>query len=559
MTTRVPQDTEDILLRVANLLASDDSLDQVLSKIAVLVRRAMAAKRCNILLVDARGNTLRPGASSAPRRDPALYARFRQMPPAAFSPEAALARGLTRRRSVFIPDARESKLISQEWTGAFNLRAVLLLPLRYRNAMTGLMVVEYPLGSRIPKRTLARLEAVAQQAALVIGHTRAVEEARTANAALADQVMQQSVLLDVSVLLGTTLDLDHLLQRVAESLAMVLPVTYSRIAAWDSQRRRLVIRAGYSRRGGTESVLLGHKIDPRRSPWHAQVLKTRAPLVVSGGEAREDDTALAAGARSLLLLPMVGEERFFGIITIGEDRSAARSPFSLDRIDFYRTLSSQAALAIEKAELFRQREESYWEAIHSIASVVEVRDMGTHEHVYRVSAVAGELARRLDISGSLMVAVQRGAILHDFGKISIPDRLLMKPGPLTPDEWIEMQAHSILGSELLSRVPFLEASIPLVRHHHESWDGTGYPDHLTHDEIPLGSRIIAVADTFDAMTHDRPYRRGMPIERAFDEISSRAGVQFDPLVSSVFAEAFQDGAVAGALRESSNRPMVALW
>ncbi|HEV3232154.1 MAG TPA: HD domain-containing phosphohydrolase [Candidatus Dormibacteraeota bacterium] len=547
MPTPLPLDRSEVLLQVANLLAAGDDLDQVLAAVAEVVRQGLAARRCNILLLGDEGTTLRPGASAAGRPDRRLFEIYKQMPAILLDRASPLRQALEGDRAIQIEDATASDLLSPEWTETFELESLLLLPLRHADRLTGMMAVEYASGTCLTPDQVETMEAVAHQAAMVVGHARAQEETRRTSAALAERVMQQSVLLDISVLLAGTMDLDQLLQRVAESLATVLPVTYCRIATWDEGRRVLEIRAGYSRRGGVEHVLIGHTIDPGRSPWHARVLETREPLAVSGMAAREEDADLRGGAQSLLLLPISGSDRLYGIVTIGEERSASRSPFSLDRIDFYRTLSSQAALAIEKADLFAARENSYWSAIHSIASVVEARDMGTHDHVYRVSAIAVELADRLGIRGDRREALQRAAILHDFGKIAVPDRILLKPGPLTSEEWVEMREHSSIGSILLGRIPFLEEAMPLVRHHHESWDGRGYPGGLAGKRIPAGSRVIAVADTFDAMTTERPYRAALPAERAFEEIMSRAGAQYDPEVAEVFAEAFADGGVGRAV------------
>jgi GAF domain-containing protein len=542
-----PWDRSQVLLQVANLLAEEDDLDRLMAKVAEVVRQGLSARRCTIFLLSEDGGSLLPGASAMGRTDRQLFEVFRQMPVIGLDQAAFLRQALEEGRTLMIEDAASSGLISPQWTAAFDLEAVLFLPLRHGGQRSGLMSVEFARGTRLDPDQVETMEAVAHQAAMVVGHARVEAEARRSSAALAERVLQQSVLLDVSVMLATTVDVDQLLQRVAESLATVLPVTYCRIATWDPDRRLLEIRAGYSRRSGVEEVLIGHTIDPARSPWHAQVLATRQPLTVSGVHAEGQDIDLRGAAQSLLLLPISGSDRLYGIVTIGEERSASRSPFSLDRIDFYRTLSSQAALAIEKAELFNDREASYWNAIHAIASVVEARDMGTHDHVYRVSAIAVELADRLGMRGDRRLALQRAAILHDFGKITVPDRILLKPGPLTTEEWVEMRSHSSTGSQLLGRIPFLEDAIPLVRHHHESWDGRGYPSGLKGKRIPLGSRVIAVADTYDAMTTDRPYRAALPPDRAYEEIVSRAGLQFDPEVVAAFVGAFEDGGLDRAV------------
>jgi response regulator RpfG family c-di-GMP phosphodiesterase len=144
------------------------------------------------------------------------------------------------------------------------------------------------------------------------------------------------------------------------------------------------------------------------------------------------------------------------------------------------------------------------------------------------------LARSHGVPTLELDALGRGVLLHDIGKIGIPDAILLKPGPLTPDEWAIMRSHPEIGRQILESIPFLRDAIPVVRHHHERWDGTGYPFGLTGPAIPLGARIFAVADAFDAMTYDRPYSKAISLEAARDRIRDSAGTHFDPDVVGTF-------------------------
>jgi putative nucleotidyltransferase with HDIG domain len=182
-------------------------------------------------------------------------------------------------------------------------------------------------------------------------------------------------------------------------------------------------------------------------------------------------------------------------------------------------------------------ENAYRETVLALASALETKDTGTREHSQRVQRYAMELARAV----SPEVADDRGAsygfLLHDVGKIGIPDEILMKPGPLTPEERRLMQTHTVLGEQMLGGVAFLrDQALKIVRSHHERWDGSGYPDGLAGDEIPVGARLFAVADSLDAMTSDRPYRAGLPWEHARDEITAQAGHQFDPDIVDAFRQ-----------------------
>jgi len=181
---------------------------------------------------------------------------------------------------------------------------------------------------------------------------------------------------------------------------------------------------------------------------------------------------------------------------------------------------------------------AYRETVAALATALESKDSSTGTHSQRVQHYALELARTMGSEVADDPSAEYGFLLHDVGKIGIPDRILQKPGPLTREEWAQMETHTILGEQMLGGVAFLQgAGLAVVRSHHERWDGEGYPDGLCGEKVPLGARIFAVADTLDAMTSDRPYRSALPWEVAEREILARRGSQFDPDVVDAFTAA----------------------
>ncbi len=183
-------------------------------------------------------------------------------------------------------------------------------------------------------------------------------------------------------------------------------------------------------------------------------------------------------------------------------------------------------------------ENAYEETVAALATALETKDTGTRAHSQRVQRYAIALASRIDGSLTSDQSASYGFLLHDVGKIKIPDEILQKPGPLTDEERRLMQTHTALGEQMLGGVGFLQGTgLQIVRHHHERWDGAGYPDRLAGDQIPLGARVFAVADALDAMTSDRPYRPAQPWPDAREEILSQSKRQFDPDV----VDAFRDG------------------
>ena len=210
------------------------------------------------------------------------------------------------------------------------------------------------------------------------------------------------------------------------------------------------------------------------------------------------------------------------------DRGALEEPFTEGDLYYADAIAASVAVGIETAQLVESQREQFIQTVTTLARAVEVRDQYTGAHTRRVTDYSLMLADELKVSATEKYHIQIGTPLHDIGKIGIDDAILRKPGKLTASEFEEMKTHTVKGANLLDSMFHLIPMIPIVRHHHEKWDGTGYPDRLMSDKIPLIARIVAVADAFDAMTSDRPYRPAMPAERAFLELISKAGQHFDP-------------------------------
>jgi ribonuclease P protein subunit RPR2 len=184
--------------------------------------------------------------------------------------------------------------------------------------------------------------------------------------------------------------------------------------------------------------------------------------------------------------------------------------------------------------------EMYVATMKSLAQVVEAKDSNTRGHLDRTQAYGLELARRIDPELAARPEVGYGFFLHDIGKVGIPERVLSKPGPLTDEEWEIMRCHPAIGAQIVEPIRFLGDAVEIVRTHHEWFDGTGYPRGLRGEEIPLAARIFSIADSFDAMTSDRPYRRALSLDHALDEIRGGSGTQFDPSVVCAFLDLIED-------------------
>lgn len=209
---------------------------------------------------------------------------------------------------------------------------------------------------------------------------------------------------------------------------------------------------------------------------------------------------------------------------------AARDELERKVQELERAQAQLREYARDIAEMYRRLQRTYLATLDSLVLAVEQRDNLTAGHSHRVAHYAGRIGEVFGLTGEERRALYYGSLLHDIGKIGIPDAILHKPGELTGAEWEIMRRHPEIGARMVEHVEFLRPALPIILAHHERYDGAGYPRGLKGEEIPLGARIFQVADTLDAICSDRPYRRGQPLEAALAEIRRHAGTQFDPVV-----------------------------
>ncbi|NJP07089.1 MAG: PAS domain S-box protein [Chloroflexaceae bacterium] len=237
-------------------------------------------------------------------------------------------------------------------------------------------------------------------------------------------------------------------------------------------------------------------------------------------------------------VPLIAKGQIKGVLELFHRQYITRDE---EWFHFLTTLAGQASIAVDNADLFEQLEQknaelmgAYDATIEGWANALELRDKETEGHCQRVTRLTIKLARRMGISENDLVHIRRGAILHDIGKMGIPDSILLKNGPLTDEEYALMKQHPVYAHRLLSAIPFLRQSLNIPYMHHEKWNGTGYPLGLAGEAIPLEARLFAIVDVWDALRYDRPYRKGWPSERIFAHLQEQSGSHFDPQVVEAF-------------------------
>lgn len=356
-------------------------------------------------------------------------------------------------------------------------------------------------------------------------------------------------LCDIIRLLNSTFDLSSLLNQIVASAAQMMEARSGALMLVDNTGRKLRCEVT----SGRASSALKGLVIPLDN-------RTVQGMVAFRGESYIENDSLTSAyhlvratstgfmtVHKLVCVPLRVQERVIGVIEVLDKLNG--DDFTPNDLRLLEVLADAAAVAVHNVRLHKEErkktvllEEAYNElrrtydaTLQALGGLLDTRDAATFGHSTRVVAFTMRLARQMGIQDPEMLeALQQGALLHDVGKIGVADAILRKPGPLDQDEWKEMRQHPELGYRMLKDVKFLEKSLPVVRYHHERWNGSGYPKGLKGEEIPLEARIFAVADAFDAITSRRPYSEARTYRQSVAILRQESGVMFDPKVVEAF-------------------------
>ncbi|MFH1856333.1 MAG: HD domain-containing phosphohydrolase [Candidatus Omnitrophota bacterium] len=236
--------------------------------------------------------------------------------------------------------------------------------------------------------------------------------------------------------------------------------------------------------------------------------------------------------KSLISAPILVDDNVVGVININNKHD--RTPFNREDLKLLEILAMHAGLLINNVNQYEKLQRLYMNTIKALAQAIDARDHYTKKHSECVTKYAVNIAKEMKLSNSEIADIEKAGRLHDIGKIGIHDYILTKPGKLTKEEWDEVKGHSLKGAKILEPLAFLGNAVRIIREHHERYDGTGYPDKKKKDEICIGAKIMAVADSFDAMTTNRPYARALSEQEAINELKRESGKQFDTATVKAF-------------------------
>ncbi len=347
------------------------------------------------------------------------------------------------------------------------------------------------------------------------------------------EVERLKSLLDISLKFGSTLDLQEILNLIMEIAKKTLDAEASSIFQIDEEKRELFFVVATGEKGKEAKTI--------RIPWGkgiaGWVAEHGKPLLVPDVSKdprffQDVDKKTGFKTKSILAVPLIRKGKVIGVAEVINKKGGGE--FTVEDIILFEAIAEQAAVAMENAKLYSQLENLFLSSIRAIVNAIEEKDEYTRGHTGRVTEYSLLIGKRLGLSNDEIKTLELSALLHDVGKIGIPDSILRKPGRLTDEEYAVIKSHPLRGVKILEPIENIRHILPGIRHHHERYDGKGYPDGLKGKKIPFYARIIAVADAFDAMTSDRPYRKGLPIEIARKEIEENRGTQFDPECADAF-------------------------
>lgn len=345
---------------------------------------------------------------------------------------------------------------------------------------------------------------------------------------------RQKLLDQISRHLHQTLDLDELIPRIFIEVNKAIHAEAQSI--WLVDEEAGLIKCRFAR-GATADALKGVTVPLDAPSIVGTSVSKQESIIIKDAQndprrARSVDEKTGFVTRSLMTVPLVLEDKSIGAIQAVNKKDGQL--FNQDDLDLFRSIADSAALAVNNAQLVADLQNSYDLTLDALSAALDTRDRETEGHSRRVVEYTARLAAQIGLDKETIKSIRRGALIHDIGKIGVPDAVLNKPDSLNPEERKIIERHPQTGYYMLADIPYLQEEIKIVVCHHEKWNGTGYPFGLRGEQIALGARLFSIADTFDALTSDRPYRQGRPYEAARKIIEEESGKQFDPQAVDAF-------------------------
>jgi putative nucleotidyltransferase with HDIG domain len=511
-----------LLLELGQAFHSTLELDPLLASILKKIQGAVRSQGGSLWLLNADRTELKCTHAIGPESEDVVQ---RVIPAGEFMMAYAASNG----SAIRIDDIHSDSGWSRQFAPILRIRtrSIIIAPLVARAEVLGVINVINKLGtSAFTPEDQELLVALAGHAAVAIQNAQLYEREQRNG-------QRQQLLDQISRYLQETIDIQVLIPRVFSEVNKAIQAEGQSIWLVNGETGNIDCR--FATGPGADEV---RKVSvPMGKGILGATVEKQEPLLIADAQ---NDARLFRGAdaktgfvtRTMMSVPMVRQGQSIGAIQAVNKRGGQL--FTQDDLDLLRSIADSAALAIENARLFTDLQASYDSTLDALAAALDLRDRETEGHSRRVVEYTARLAKHIGLDKATITTIRRGALIHDIGKIGVPDAVLHKPAALDPQERKIIEKHPQAGYEMLVGIDYLKEEIQIVLAHQEKYDGTGYPLGLKGDAIPLGARLFAIADTFDALMSDRPYRKGRPYEVARQIMIEESGKQFDPRAVEAF-------------------------
>ncbi|MFI5295893.1 MAG: HD domain-containing phosphohydrolase [Thermodesulfovibrionales bacterium] len=512
------------LVKIVNALNTSLSETELVRNVVTLAPSYLRFDRLVIFLYDEslKGFTLAGGYGLSHVDEGMLVSRiFRERD---FPAMSSFLKGET----VLIEKALGSDLLTKELVDTFEIGSILLAPIMIRGKVIGGIVGDCKSSETIKNRDVSLMKGLADGMAIALHNSRLYVESLERLMELSGKIetIKAMAMLDREIL--STIDRVTILKAAVAMVSRIIPCERAAILFREGENYRVISEWGVGR-------FLDNVYSGKKSHFDALGMTSTSlfiPDVASDGTDclyhREQN---AIGIKSSLMVPLVAKGETIGLLDIGSTFHGRLAP---EHLSAAVNIASQITVALENAMLYEDLQQLLVGTITSLAAAIDAKSPWTNGHSERVTQYAVEIGKELGLKDHDLEMLRLSALLHDVGKIGTYDIVLDKPGKLTEEEFALVKKHPKKGAEILAPIKQLIDVIPGVLHHHERYDGKGYPDGLKEEDIPLQARILCVADSFDAMTADRPYRTASGKDYAISEVKRWSGTQFDPNVVAVF-------------------------
>ena len=516
-----------ILREIAEVTNKDFNLDRILERFLELIMETICADAGSLLLIDKASDTLVFTA--------ALGKKAGMLKDYKLKMGEGIAGWVAQSgKAIITPDVKKDIRFNPKIGKAikYTTRNILCVPLKFEDDILGVVELLNKHGNgAFDENDLGIVSAYVPYVSVIIKNAQLFIENKR-------RIHRLEHLMELTEYVNSTLNIDTLFEMILEISTDTLGAEAGSILMLDDEKQTLRFAAV----SGDKSGKLKDLKVPVGEGIAGWVVRENKGVLITDAQSdprffRKADKKTDFTTKSVLAVPLRTKNSLIGVVEVLNKKSS--EPFNNDDMLMLEALANQAAVAIENAKLYANVKELFVNTVRSLATAIETKDVYTRGHSERVTMFAELIAKALGFTEEEIDNLNLAGILHDIGKIGVDESILRKPSKLTDAEFIEIMKHPEYAANILEAIPQLRNIIPAVRHHHERFDGNGYPAKLKGEEIPYFSRILAIADTFDAMSSSRPYREALPFNVCIEELKRCSGTQFDPELAAVALKAFK--------------------